>query len=242
MDTPEDTGTTPVDAGTEPSSQPSEPSPFPKRIVEVFFSPGRLVEALARHPFWAAALVLGAVLAVAQTLLIPAEVWETMIREQMLARGQDPSAFQGGVSIVRIFALFGGGIGYLIMTMLFAGLVTLVFAFVLGDEGRFKQYLAMVTHAFLIPGFVGLALVPLKIAQSDPRLTLNIGTFLFFLPAGYLLKVATMMDLSVLWAWLVVAQGTRAIDPKRTFGSAAAWMIAIYVVVSALLALLPGTG
>jgi hypothetical protein len=242
MDTPEDTGTTPIDPGLESSPQPSEPSPFPKRIVEVFFSPGRLVETLARHPYWAAALVLGAVLAVVQTLLIPAEVWETMIREQMAARGQDPSAFQGGVSIVRIFALFGGGIGYLIMTTLFSGLITLVFAFVLGDEGRFKQYLAMVTHGFLIPGFVGLALVPLKIAQSDPRLTLNVGTVLFFLPEGYLLKVLTMMDLSALWAWLIVAQGAHAIHPKRSFGSAATWVVGIYIVVSALLALLPGTG
>jgi hypothetical protein len=242
MDTPEGTGTTPVDTGTEQSPQPLEPSPFSKRVVEVFFSPGRLVEALARHPYWAAALVLGAVLAIVQVLLIPGDVWDAMIREQMVARGQDASAFPGGSSVVRIFALVGGTVGYFVMALLAAGIVTLVFAFVLGDEGRFKQYLAILAHAFLIPTIVGLALVPLKIAQADPRLTLNVGTFLFFLPAGYLLKWATMMDLSMLWAWLVVAQGARAIDPKRSFGSAAAVTMGIYVVMSALLALLPGSG
>jgi hypothetical protein len=242
MDTPEDTGTTPVEAGTEQPQPTLEPSPFPKRIVEVFFSPGRLVEALARHPWWAAALVLGAVIAVVQVLVIPAHVWDAMIREQMVARGQDASAFPGGSSVVRIFALVGGTVGYLVMALLTAGIVTLVFAFVLGDEGRFKQYLAILTHALLIPGIVGLALVPLKIAQADPSLTLNVGTFLFFLPKGYLLKWATMMDLSMLWAWLVMAQGARAVDPKRSFGSAAGVTIGIYVVMSALLALLPGTG
>jgi hypothetical protein len=242
MDTPEDTGSTPVETGTEPPQQPLEPSPFPKRIVEVFFSPGRLVEALARHPLWAAALALGAVIAIVQVLVIPAHVWDAMIREQMMARGQDASAFPGSTSLVRIFALVGGTFVYFVMALLTAGIVTVVFAFVLGDEGRFKQYFAILTHALLIPAIVGLALVPLKIAQSDLRLTLNVGTFLFFLPEGYLLKWATMMDLSMLWAWLVVAQGARAVDPKRSFGSAAGVTIGIFVVISALLALLPGTG
>jgi len=242
MDTPEVTGSTPVEGGTEPPQQPLEPSPFPKRIVEVFFSPGRLVEALARHPLWAAALVLGAVLAIVQVLAIPAHVWDAMLREQMMARGQDAAALPVGASVVRISALVGGTFFYFVMALLMAGIVTVVFAFVLGDEGRFKQYFAVLTHAHLIPGIVALALLPLKIAQSDPRLTLNVGTFLFFLPEGYLLKWATMMDLSMLWAWLVVAQGARAIDPKRSFGSAAGVTMGIYVVMSALLALLPGTG
>lgn len=242
MDTPEDTGSTPVETGTEPSQQPLEPSPFPKRIVEVFFSPGRLVEALARHPFWAAALVLGAVIAIVQVLVIPAHVWDAMIREQMMARGQDASAFPGSNSLVRIAALVGGTFFYFVMALLTAGIVTVVFAFVLGDEGRFKQYFSIMTHALLIPAIVGLALLPLKIAQSDLRLTLNVGTFLFFLPKGYLLKWATMMDLSMLWAWLVVAQGAHAVDPRRSFGSAAGVTMGIFVVISALLALLPGTG
>ena len=227
---------------TESPTTAVELSPFPKRVIEVFFSPGRLVEGLAAKPLWGAALGLGVALVILQTLLIPAEVWETMIREQMIARGQDPSAFTGGTSIVRIFGLVGGTLGYLIMAMLVAGLVTLVFSFILGDEGRFKQYLAILVHSWLITGIFGLALVPLRIAQSDPRLTLNVGTFLFFLPEGYLLRLATMMDLTMVWAWLVVAMGARAINPRRSFGSAAAVVLGLFIVTSALFALIPGTG
>lgn len=242
MSTPDNVETT---TSTEAPEGPSAPplSPFPKRVVEVFFSPGRLVEGLAAQPLWGAAMALGLVLAVVATVLIPADVWQAMIREQMVARGQDPSSFSGGTSIVRIFGLVSVVIGYVIMTFLSAGLITLAFSFVLGDEGRFKQYLAVLTHAFLITAIMGLAIVPLRIAQSDPRVTLNVGTFLFFLEDGYLRRWVTMMDLSALWAWLVVAQGAHAIDPKRrSFGSAAAVVFAIFLVTTALFALIPGAG
>ncbi len=242
MSSPENVDETFV-GDTSDSAQAAPPlSPFPKRVVEVFFSPGRLMEGLAAKPLWGAALFLGMVLVIVATALIPAEVWETMIREQMIARGQDASAFKGGASLVRIFGLLGGTLGYLIITAVFGGLVTLVFAFVLGDEGRFTQYFAVLVHAFLITGIIGLALVPLRIAQSDPRLTLNVGTFLFFLPDGYLHRWVTMMDLSAVWSWLVIAQGAHAIHPKRSFGSAATVTITMFIVTTALFALLPGTG
>jgi hypothetical protein len=126
---------------------------------------------------------------------------------------------------------------YFVVTFLFAGIVTLGFAFLLGDEGRYKQYLASLTHAWLIPGLVGLALVPLRISEQNPQLTLNLGTFLFFLPDGYLQKVFTMLDLSQIWAWLVVAQGAHVIDRRRSVGSAAALLILINVVLAMIFAL-----
>lgn len=240
MTNPEDAA--PVEGAVEATTDDTHLSPFPKRIVEVFFSPGRLMSALAAKPAWGAALIFGLVVSIAATALIPAHVWEAMIRDQMAARGQDPSAFPGGTSLVRIFGLVGVVVMYPLMAFISTGIITLVFSFVLGDEGRYKQYLAALTHAFMIPAVFGLALVPLKIAQSDPRFTLNLGSFLFFLPEGFLLKWATMMDLTSLWAWLVVAMGAHAIAPKRSFGSAAVVMIVIFAVTTAVFALIPGAG
>jgi hypothetical protein len=113
----------------------------------------------------------------------------------------------------------------------------LIFAFVLGDEGRYTQYLSVLSHAWLIPAIVGFALLPLKISQENPQFTLNLGTFLFFLPKGYLLKVFTMLDLSQAWAWLIIAQGAHAIDPRRSFGSAAAILMALFVAIAMLFAI-----
>lgn len=239
MSTPDQVETTQTDT-PEPEGAPL--SPFPKRVLELFFSPGRVMDGLAAHPRWGAAMLLGLTLVVLQTVLIPADVWQVVIREQMLARGQDPTAFQGGTPIFRILSIFGGMLGYLLVTLIMVGLVTLVFAFVMGDEGRFKQYLSALVHAFLIPGILALALVPLRIAQTDPRLTLNVGTFMFFLPEGYLLRWATMMDLTMLWAWLVFAQGAHAIDRRRSFASAATVVLVLFAVTTALFALVPGAG
>ncbi len=235
-------GTGPVGAG---SGSPAEPRlrPFPARILQTFFDPGVLTEALARNPAWAAAVILGAALVVGQTLLIPADVWEAMMRETMLRQGREmPEGFTMGGSVMKISTLAFGTLGYFLVTFLFAGVVTVVFGFVMGDEGRFRQYLAMMGHAWLIPGVVGLLLLPLKIMQEDPQLTLNVGSFLYFLPEGYLARVAKMLDLSQAWAWLVVAQGAHAIHPRRGFRGAAVVVMSIFLVTALLFALIPGVG
>ena len=217
--------------------------PFPIRVVQTFFSPGVLTQALAQNPAWAAAVIAGAALLIGQTLLIPADVWDTMMRETMLRSGREmPAGFSFGGSVMRISALTVGTLGYFLITFLFAGIVTLVFAFVMGDEGGFRQYLAVLAHAWLIPAVVGFALLPLKILQHNPQLTLNLGSFLFFLPEGYLSRVATMLDLSQAWAWLVVAQGAHAIHPRRSFESAVAVVMVLFFVGALLFALIPGVG
>ncbi|MDH5758274.1 MAG: YIP1 family protein [Gemmatimonadota bacterium] len=215
---------------------------LPVRFLQVFVSPGRLTESLALNPAWAAALVAGAVLMVAQTILIPAEVWETVFREAALQRGNEiPEGFSMNGNTMRLIGTISGGIMYFIMALLFSGIVTGIFVFLMGDEGRFKQYLAMYAHALLIPGVVGLLLVPLRIAQADPRITLNLGTFLFFLPDGFLLRWATMMDLTQIWAWVVVAVGANAIAPQRGVTGAAVVLIGVGAAFAMLLAVLqPG--
>lgn len=220
------------------------PASFPQRVAQTFFSPGVLAEGLVRKPLWGMAFLAGVVLIIAQTALIPADVWNVMLRETMMARGQEvPADFSAGGTIFRITSVLGGALGYVLMAFLLAGVVTLIFAFIMGDEGRYKQYLAILAHAWLIPAVVGLALVPLKIAQQDVRLTLNLGTFLFFLKDGYLAKLFGLLDLSQAWAWLVVAQGVHAVDPrKRSFGSAAAVLLALFVAMSAIFAIfMPST-
>jgi hypothetical protein len=218
-------------------SAPALPS-FPRRVIQVFFSPGDLTAALAKNPAWAAALILGALLILGQTALIPMEVWESMFRETLLRQGREmPSGFGAAGTFMRVSAVVGGTIAYLAMAVVFAGVATLVFAFVMGDEGKFRQYLSILAHAWLIPAVVGLVLLPLKISQENPQFTLNLGTFFFFLPEGYLLKVLTMLDLSQAWAWLVLAQGAHAIDPRRTFGSAATVLMVLFLAMALLFAI-----
>lgn len=225
--------------GPETQAEPEGPPlpPFPKRILQVFINPGELMSALASRPAWAAALVLSAVLVATQTALIPWEVVESFQREAALQRGQAPPEIPENVAqIMRVATPIFAGVAVAIFTFLFAGIFTLIFSFVLGDEGKYRKYLAATAHANLIPAVVGLALVPLKISEQNPQFTLNLGSFFFFLPEGYPLRVLTMMDLSQLWAMLVIAAGAKAIDPRRSYGSAATILVGIAIALAMIFA------
>lgn len=225
-----------MEADSAQAGQAPAPPSFPRRVVDVFVSPGHLARALAAHPLWGAALLTGAVLVVLQVGLIPLEIWEASFRRIMLEQGQDPGAVATGAGLMRLWSMIAGGLAWFAFAFVLTGLFTAVFAFVLGDEGRYVQYLSVLSHAWLIPAVVGLALVPLRIAQEDPQLTLSVGTFFFFLPEGYLLRVLSFLDLSQLWALLVVAQGAHAIDPRRSFASAAAILFALNLALAMVLA------
>lgn len=230
--------TTPDAATTATEAVPS----FPTRVGWALYAPGRLGDALARHPVWAAALVTGALLVFVQTYLIPGEVWDAFMRAQAVQAGRElPEGFSMG-GVTRAFTLGVGTLFFAALQFVFAGLVTFIFSFVFGDEGSYRKYLAVTAHAWLIPALVGLCLVPLRISQENPQFTLNLASFFYFLPEGYLLRVLTMLDLSQLWAWVVVAQGTHAIDSRRSVGSATAVLLGLSVVLAMVFALLPGAG
>ena len=194
------------------------------RFIDVFFSPGKAMEAVARNPAWVGALLVGVFLIALATALIPFE----MVMESQLEAGRDapemPEAMMNVMGIITpIFAV----IGVTLVSFFVAGLYWLIFSFMLGDEGRYRQYLAVGTHASLIPAVALLALVPLKLKTGDAALTLNLGNILVFLPEGYLAAAAKAVDLIGVWSALVVAQGAHAIDSKRSFGSAAAILLTI---------------
>jgi len=205
--------------------------PLPKRLVQVFFSPGELFSTLRENPAWGGAMVVVCVLVGISLVLIPADLWVEFSLNQMIERGQEvPAGFEASGSIMRIGSVLGGLIATPVMMFILAGVVTFVFSFVLGDQGRYGQYLAVVAHASMISAVGALLLVPLKIAQGDPSVTLSLGTFGTFLGEGYVLRVLKLLDLFALWSYGVMAVGVSRIDPRRSFGFALAFFIAFALV------------
>jgi hypothetical protein len=209
-----------VDEYDEPD--PDFPS-LPKRLLYVFVSPGKLSEFLAEDPKWIAALMASAAVIGVSMLLIPVEVFLDAQRQAALGRGVDfPDMPDRMVNAMRYVFPSIAVVSTIVFAFIFAGFYTLVFAFILGDEGRFKQYLAVLVHSWFIAALFGLLLTPLRLSTGDPQFTLNVASFFFFLPDGYLLNVFRALDLSQIWSTLVFAQGAHAIDKRRSFGSAAA--------------------
>lgn len=203
---------------------------LPARLAAVFFSPGRLMRQLTDNPAWLGALLVSAAVVGLSMLLIPPELFIEAQREAALERGVElPEMIDRAMPAMRIVIPTTTVVVTLAMSFFFAGLYTVIFAFVLGDEGRYVQYLAAVTHAWFIAALFGLLVTPLRISTGDPQLTLNLGSFFFFLPDGYFLNVLRVLDLTQIWSTLVIAQGAHAIDRRRSFGSAAAILLVILV-------------
>jgi len=215
--------------------------PLPVRLVKVFFSPGEVFQSLRGNPSWAAVLALGAVLVAVSVLLIPGEIWVQMMREQAAQRGQEIPPFMSSAGpIFRLASVASGVIFWFIWAFILAGITTFVFAFLFGDEGRYRQYLSVVSHGLFIGAVGSLLLVPLRIAQGDPSLTLNLGTFLPFLEEGYAFRVLKLLDLFGLWGYAVMAIGVSKIDPRRGFALALSFFWAFAVAFALLFGIFGG--
>jgi hypothetical protein len=211
----------------------ARPPPLPRRLFDTFFNPGKMVREVAEHPRWAAALLLCAALIALSTWLTPPELFAEMQRRAALERGVEVAPMtERALRTIRIASVIGGSIAFTVMGFLLSGLYTAIFAFVLGDDGRYKQYLAVFAHASFIPALITLPLVPLRVAARDAQFGLNLASFAYFLPDGYLLNVLRMMDLTQIWSTLIVALGVRAIDPRRSLVSAAAILLGIQLAIA----------
>jgi hypothetical protein len=223
-------------------AQPPLP-PLPRRLLDTVFSPGKMVAEVAANPKWLGALIVSAVLITLSTALIPPDILAELQRRAALERGIDMPALTGrALTIIRVFAIVGPLVGFALIALLMSGIYTVIFAFVLGDEGTFRQYLAVMVHASFIPALVTLPLTPIRIAMRDPQLTLSIGSFLVFLKAGYLLNVFRLLDLMQIWSAIIVAMGAHAIDKRRSVGSAAAILLTLSLLVALVFARFLPTG
>jgi len=201
---------------------------LPTRLVNVLFSPGKLVAQLAEHPKWFGPMVVLAFVSGLTMALIPVDLFLETQRMAALERGVEfPEMGERAIQAMRIVILAATALSTVVFSFGFAGLYALIFGFILGDEGRYTQYLALVTHAWFIPVLFGLLVTPLRISTGDPQFTLNLASFLFFLPDGYFLNVFRVMDLTQIWSTLIIAQGVHAIDSRRSFTSAATILMVI---------------
>lgn len=206
---------------------------LPGRLLGMFTSPGAVFEKLAQRPVWVGAILVAAVLGFLGTILAPAELFEATIREQLQNSGQPmPDSLGAAAGIAKLVGSLAALIVGPLMTALMAGIVALIFSFAMGDEGKYKQYLAATSHAFFIPSLSALALLPLKIGAGDLQLRFSIGTFLPFLEDGWLATGLSWLDLFALWGWALVALGVSKIDPKRSWGSAATILLSLVVVIT----------
>lgn len=205
---------------------------LPVRLLNVFISPGRVMNQLAERPAWLGVLMLTTLISAITAALIPPELIYETLRQQLIEQGVSVEDFgEAQLNVLRYGRIPGAVVGTLLLQFGIAALYSVIFTFVLGDDGRYSQYLAAVSHGWFIPVLIGVLLLPLVIQTENLELRLTVDVFIagFFEP-GFVRNVAKLMDLTVIWSILVIAQGAHAIDRRRSFASAAAVMLTIFFV------------
>ena len=211
------------------------------RYVQVFVSPGVLFDRLVGRPAWGGALVLGGLLVLAGVAFLPPELLLDAMRQRLLEQGQSmPPRLENSVNLMRFGGAVGAGLSFFVMVAFFSGLVTLGFAFIMGDEGTYRQYLAVVAHAHLIAATSGLVVLPLRIMAENPQLLLSVGTFAFFLEDGYVFRMLSLLDLFGLWGWVLVGLGAARIGRRESWATPAAFVLLIPIGIAAVVAIFTG--
>jgi hypothetical protein len=211
------------------------------RLFQVLVAPGDLFTALRGNPAWAGALLVGAVLVAGSALLIPMDLMMDAARQQLISQGQAvPPNLESTGGIIRVMSVVGPFVSWFIWALFLALVVWLVFGVLLGDEGRFKHYLAVVSHGLFIAALGALATLPLKLFQQDLTLNLSLASFAFFLEDGYLLRVLRLLDLFALWGYAVMAIGVTKIDPRRGLAGPLVVLFGFAVVFAAVFGIFGG--
>ena len=213
-----------------------EPPPRPaflKRLWMVFVQPGDLFNALALNPAWFPMLVLVAVVTGATMWFIPAEAFEAQMLGRMPA---DQPAQMPAIppAVLRATATGGAAVVTFVFAIILSLVTYVIFVFIRGDKATLKQHLSVISHAGIIVAFGALFVLPIRILSVDVTRTLSVGTFLPFLPEGYVHNLLTGLDLFSLWAAVVAGLGLSLLDPRRRWGPTATVMIALVVIAAAI--------
>ncbi len=209
------------------------------RLARVFYAPTGLMEELRESPRWFGPVVVGAGLLLLASLLIPVEMMVEAARIQQIRAGNEAPEDMGRVvEIMRTVSLVATPVFWFVWTFFLAGVVTVVFAFLFGDEGTFRQYLAVVAHAGFVGAVGALLTTPLRIQAQDLYLTLSVGTFAQgFMPEGYWLRVLQALDLFGIWTYGLIALGASVLDKRRRWLGAFVTMMVFGLAIAMLVAL-----
>lgn len=221
---------------TSEGREPPRPG-LPLRIALTFTAPGRLGDSLRAHPAWLWPALIGGLLVVGATALIPVEVWGEFFRAQAMQRGGNAAEGAAAAEMFRIIGIASAAVAWFVILFLVAGIVTFLFGFLLGDEGSYRRYLSSLAHANLIGALGAVLVTPLKIARRDPQLTLSIGTFVEnVLGDGFLYFWLRGMDLFALWSWVVLGILVSRMDARRSAGSAVGILVTLFLAILAIVA------
>lgn len=233
------TGTASVAAEGAAAAEPRLPN-LAVRIYQLFVAPSKLFDALRRQPRWLGALLLVMGLTLLTSLLLPADIVNATIRQQMLRTQPNAPAdmIQKGLAMGRILRFVGPIVVMPLAVVLVSGIFFLIFEMGMGGEAGYRSVLSATSHTFLIPTIGGLATLPVVIKARDLQASLTLDLLAPGLGhESYLYRLLHGMGFFGVWAGVVLGIALSRIYPKRSAGGCIALVLGLYVALKAVTAI-----
>jgi hypothetical protein len=218
------------------------------RLGGVVFSPGETFRGIAARPRWLGALmVVVAIVAGATFVLLSTEVGQQALLDQQIRSAESwgrtltaeqQDRMERMLPMMRYITLISTVVMVPIITFVLAGVLFGVFNAGLGGDARYKHVLAVLTHAGSISVVGTLFTTPLNYARESLSSATNLGVFLPFLDEGSLpARFLGMIDLFLIWWTIVLGIGLAVLYKRRT-GPVVVSLLATYVVIAAVIAVI----
>ncbi len=228
-----------------PSASAARPLSLVQRVIGVVLSPGDTMASIAEHPRWFDVLALTTVLVAAGfTLFLSSEVGKAAYVDQAVASIESFGRTVTGEMYTAIqrqagFAAWiqAGSILFFspLVTAALAGILFGAFT-VLGGEARYKQVLAVVSHAGVISLLQQVFSLPINYQRESMSSATNLGVFFPGLSEGsFLASVLGFIDLFWIWYLVVLAMGLGAVY-RRRWTSVAGGLFVVYVLIGLAIA------
>ncbi len=203
------------------------PPPLPglfKRAGMVLYAPGDLFAALGPQPAVAGIIVLSALLTAAAIAVVPGEAFGPA--------GASADELPFDPAWIKIMVLGAGLVGSALTPFVFTVISWVAFRVVRRDEATFGQHLAVNAHALFIGAVGAVCMLPVWLTTLDMESQFTFASLLPFLSDGFLYDVLSEMQLFHAWVLAVASLGLSSLDPRRTWGSTALVLVAIWIAVT----------
>ncbi|HEV7589920.1 MAG TPA: YIP1 family protein [Longimicrobium sp.] len=234
-------------APTAASPAPARPAPLASRIVDTFFSPGRVFEQLRDGPApWVGPALVCAALLVLLTALRPlfitnAQVIEfTLQKMSEMGMQQLPPADQMATQLtIQTIANTVFGAVWMFARVWLMGLVLFaLYGLMMGGRTDIRPYAAVASHAFLVSALGWLLLTALQYASGRLDLTLDAALLVPGLdPGGVAAAVLHAVTPFSVWVAALLALGGATLNRRRGWVGVAALLISLQLALALAFAL-----
>lgn len=222
------------------------PAPLASRIVDTFFSPGRVFEQFrGEQAPW-----LGPVLVSVAVLLVLAALRPLFISNQQVADFMGQKAAEMGrpvppadqmqkaVGIQMVIGTAVGAAWMFLRPVILAAVLASIFGVLMGGRARFRGYLAVASHAFLVSTLGFIVIGALQFATGRLDISLDLSLLLGPDAHGVLASLLKAVTPFSLWLIALLAIGGAAVNRRRGWMGAASVLLALQLTLALAGALL----